>query len=420
MKKFRVFALILALITLLSSCSPQGTTAPAETTDAETEEKITVTLCGVPLESYSIVYPEGDELCLGLAENLKTAVLDAYGISLGTLSDASAAAENEIRIGLTAHEDRESIKAIDEKLGSDPYGVFLLTSEGGTVNVYGRDSVAQSAAADALIKIIGEGKEDIVLEGIENAVAREKMSAMSFNVWVGSITDKRKKRVVAAVEEFKPDTVGFQEVSPVWYETLKRGLSEEYDFVGTDRDGTGQGEANPIFFRKDKFTLLDHGTEWLSETPEKVSKVPESSLNRIYTWALLKRNSDGVEILVVNTHFDHTSAAARTAQAKYLLKFLEAHMEYPLILTGDFNAQLTTEAYANVAAFLDDISTTADDAYVVPTFTNYGATAKYLDYIFAHPDRIHATKYLVYDEKVSGDYPSDHYPVYGEYVLING
>ena len=131
---------------------------------------------------------------------------------------------------------------------------------------------------------------------------------MSFNVWVSGKTTERNERVLNMVLKYLPDTIGFQEVDPVWLSTLKSGLKDQYDFVGEGRNGGSSGEYNPIFYKKDLFTLVDSGTRWLSNTPTVVSKVEESSLNRIYTYALLERKSDGKRIMVVNTHFDHTRA----------------------------------------------------------------------------------------------------------------
>ena len=152
------------------------------------------------------------------------------------------------------------------------------------------------------------------------------------------------------VLKYLPDTVGFQEVDPVWLATLNAGLRDQYSFVGEGRNGGASGEYNPIFYKKEVFDLIDSGTRWLSDTPNKVSKVEESSLNRIYTFALLERKSDGKRIMVINTHFDHTSAQAREKQAEVLVDYLKTVTDYPIVLTGDFNVTDQSEAYNTIVS----------------------------------------------------------------------
>ena len=81
---------------------------------------------------------------------------------------------------------------------------------------------------------------------------------------------------------------------------LNGNLGELYASVGQGRDGGVDGEYSAIFYNKTKFSVLESGTKWLSDTPDKVSKVPESSLNRIFTYALLQRSTDNMKIMFAN------------------------------------------------------------------------------------------------------------------------
>ena len=69
-------------------------------------------------------------------------------------------------------------------------------------------------------------------------------------------------------------------------EDLRR-LLPQYEFIGVGRDdGKAGGEYNPIMFHRARFTLLDSGTLWLSETPHVVgSKGWDADLPRVLTWA---------------------------------------------------------------------------------------------------------------------------------------
>ena len=47
----------------------------------------------------------------------------------------------------------------------------------------------------------------------------------------------------------------------------------EYDYIGVGRDnGKTEGEHSAIFYRTDKFEVIDKGDFWMSETPDVPSK----------------------------------------------------------------------------------------------------------------------------------------------------
>ncbi len=247
----------------------------------------------------------------------------------------------------------------------------------------------------------------------------EIMSAMSFNVLYKDPT-KRYERVVQIIENYSPDTFGVQEAAPMWMTLLNRELKDTYAYVGSGRDGGNQGEYNAIFYKKDLFSVIDSGTRYLTDTPKRKSKVEESSLNRIYTYALLEKKSDGEQILFVNTHFDHTSDIARTKQAKYLAQFLTEYSEYPIVLTGDFNTASGTEAYKEILeGGVENSMNLAIEKETGSTFTNYGKSKSVIDFVFVTEEDIAVESYRVCGEKIDGDYPSDHHPVYIEYMNCN-
>ena len=61
-----------------------------------------------------------------------------------------------------------------------------------------------------------------------------------------------------------------------------------YDYIGVGRDdGKQAGEHSAIFYRKEKFEVLDHGDFWLSTITDRPNKGWDAVLPRICTWALL-------------------------------------------------------------------------------------------------------------------------------------
>ena len=92
-------------------------------------------------------------------------------------------------------------------------------------------------------------------------------------------------RVASVIRFHKADLVGMQEVLRDQISDLEI-LLPQYGWIGVGRDdGQDGGEFSPIFYRKDRFTVLDSGTFWLSETPEVTgSKSWDAAITRIANW----------------------------------------------------------------------------------------------------------------------------------------
>ncbi len=372
--------------------------------------------------NYRLVYPANNNRTEKIAaQMIASAVAEVSGIVLDVVSDNEEAVANEILVGATNRNTEAEITAMGEKLGATE---AVIKYNGKRINIFGMTSTAILVAANEFTSRFENAKTDKLELPLESEFLCKyddsMLTAMSFNVWVSGKTAERNERVLTMVRNYFPDTVGFQEVDPTWLATLRDGLKDQYAYVGEGRDGGNKGEYNPIFYKKDLFNLIDSGTKWLSDTPDKVSKVGESSLNRIYTYALLEKKSDGTRIMVVNTHFDHTNATAREQQAKVLVKYLKTITDYPIVLTGDFNCDSSSTAYSTI------ISSGVSNAYDLAdnkinkaaTFTNYGSSNKIIDFVFVSPDDVAVTSYKVCNEMINGDFPSDHHPVLIEYAIL--
>ena len=94
--------------------------------------------------------------------------------------------------------------------------------------------------------------------------------------------------IIARLVQFHEfDIFGTQEGLRHQLDSLKTSLPK-YDYIGVGRnDGKKKGEHAAIFYRIDKFELLEHGDFWLSETPEKPSVGWDAVLPRICTWGHL-------------------------------------------------------------------------------------------------------------------------------------
>ena len=142
-------------------------------------------------------------------------------------------------------------------------------------------------------------------------------------------------------------------------------------------------------------------------------------------------------VLVVNTHLHYKANdnnieyaeyddSLRAAQAKLLNAWLDSMAEqYPnQVVMGDMNNNPATQTLENLS---DGLEIARDDALlkgdVGGTLASTSSYVERQDYIFDHVlyRNIVATEYSVIDNKIDlvGDvyrYPSDHLPVYSEFI----
>ena len=70
-----------------------------------------------------------------------------------------------------------------------------------------------------------------------------------------------------------------------------------YDYIGVGRDdGKEKGEHSAIFYRTDKFDVIEKGDFWLSETPDVPSKGWDAVLPRICSWGHFKCKDNRLRI----------------------------------------------------------------------------------------------------------------------------
>ena len=160
----------------------------------------------------------------------------------------------------------------------------------------------------------------------------------------------RKERVAQYIKDMKLDVVGTQEVLHNQFEDLKAMLPD-FEAVGVARDdGKTKGEYSAVYFNKKKFDALDSGTFWLAENPDSVGMMGwDAACTRVATWAKLKEKTTGKIIMAVNTHFDHVGVEARKQSALLIIrKIKEIVGDQPAVLTGDFNVNDKSDAYATI------------------------------------------------------------------------
>lgn len=262
----------------------------------------------------------------------------------------------------------------------------------------------------------------------------QSVNVMTYNIRLDTKADginewsNRIEKVSGLIKEYNPDLLGVQEALHNQMMDLKSNL-KEYEFVGVGRDdGKEKGEYSAIFYKKDKFEVVEQNTFWLSETPAIAgSKSWDAAITRVVTYAVLKDKYSGESFAYFNTHFDHIGKEARKNSAK-LIKAQIAMLKLPspvkkkipLIVSGDFNSEPTDEPYK---IMIDGSVVKLVDARpshdLTGTFCGFEVGAikcKTIDYIF-HSSHWKSSNYRVIKNNDGKYYPSDHLPVMATFTL---
>lgn len=265
------------------------------------------------------------------------------------------------------------------------------------------------------------------------AKASDKVVAMSYNLRHDFPEDApnrwsdRQFLVAKIVLKAAPDFLGTQELPIGQYNDLKK-LLPNYDSYGVGRkDGAEGGEFCPLFYKRDKFNLINSKTIWLSETPEIVgSKGWDAMLPRIVTCCEFEKRSNGERFVVFNTHFDHKGVEARKQSALLLLSIIkDIAGNKPAIILGDFNANYSSDVYyylingSPVHQKIYDLSLTKKSK-VKPswTFDGFGSVPENqrekIDFIFTNKPVI-VSYYRHLPQPKGNKYASDHLAVIAKF-----
>lgn len=267
------------------------------------------------------------------------------------------------------------------------------------------------------------------------------------NVW-----SNRKEHVNALIQFHDFDIFGIQE--GMFNQVNDIAALRQYAWYGNGRDdGKQAGEHCAIFYRKERFKLLDSGDFWLSETPDKPTIGWDSRVNkRICSWGRFRDLVNKNEFYFFSVHFDNLGAVARRESAKLMVaKIKEIAADLPVICVGDLNSTPETEQIATLETILNDAYKITEILPYGPESTssgfqyepdrerrmdsllvertrqraedNPGNTAparprsRRIDYIFVS-DQIYVLNYGVITD-FYGDYrfPSDHLPVVSKVVI---
>ena len=368
----------------------------------------TMTLGGRDISEYRIVYPKGSKFDAALAQKLWRAIAEECGSLLDVVSDNEAAVAYEILIGNTARVAKPSA------LGGASEGAGYVALSGDTLILCGNSALGNAAAVGSFIDLfrgVG-GAETFALSPSDGIVYDTGAdSSMSFNLTASGKNSTRVSRVVETIVRYLPDTVGLQECSSDWKDSLLSELGDYYGYIGTGRDAQGTGLSTGILYAKHKLTVVDSGTRWLSYTPDEVSKLGGADANYTYTWATLK-NSSGQTFTVLNTQLGNT-AAVRAEQSSMLLDFMYGMRDTAIIFTADMNCAEGSEPFNTLLCEFMRHSAAICASDKMGSYT----AANLTDTVLVYDKYVDVYYMEVAYSRIDGAYASDSRAAYIEYVI---
>lgn len=229
----------------------------------------------------------------------------------------------------------------------------------------------------------------------------------------------RRDASVKMVAKHKPLVMGLQEACPDQIDFLDLNLTG-YKHIGVGRDdGKRAGEMMAIYYDTTRLTLLDSGTFWLSETPEKVSIGWDAACNRTCTWGHFKVKDTDFEFLYFNTHLDHLGSLARKNSIKLIVaKMTELNPDnLPVFLSGDFNSTTDDPIFDPLKASLKDAREVSAISDKIITYNGFGTVTDnpntrkewVIDHIFF--SGVNPMAFMVLNGNYGVPFIPDHYPI---------
>lgn len=255
-----------------------------------------------------------------------------------------------------------------------------------------------------------------------------RVRVLSFNLRYQNANDTDKKNWVARrgpaidlIRREAPDFVGLQEALRPQLDDLHERIGGEFLEVGVGReDGKSRGEYSALLIRRDRWSVEESGTFWLSDTPD----VPNSMtwgnrITRICTWARVKETASGRMVHFFNTHFDHESQPSREKSATLLADRIAARQPAgPFVLTGDFNATPENPAITALTGgslkLIDAWKVANPDVPATESGTwqafNGNRDGGRIDFVLV-PQGTRIIDAAILHDAPDGVLPSDHFPV---------
>lgn len=251
----------------------------------------------------------------------------------------------------------------------------------------------------------------------------QTLGVMTFNVRYPSpddgpnVWENRRDILVETIGLKNPDLFGTQELFYKQGQYIVEKLPG-YTWFGISRRGNHEDEHMGVFYKPAKLRLVESGSFWLSESPDKPGSMSwDVSLPRMATWGLFEIAATGRRFYFYNTHFPHRrqDTVARIECAKVIAERMGALPgDVPFLMTGDFNAQAGEEVYKVLVPPLKDVwmETKRRSGPETTSSRWRGNTeGRRIDWIL-YRGNVEVLDAETVTHNREGRYPSDHYPVF--------
>lgn len=254
--------------------------------------------------------------------------------------------------------------------------------------------------------------------------------AMTFNIRFDNPNDgpdawpNRKEFVASTIRFNRADIIGTQEGRHHQLVDLEN-LLDGFKWIGVGRDaGDDKGEFTAIFYRSERFEVIEEGTFWHSTTPDiPGSKGWDTAIPRITTWVRFNDIANNRTFITFNTHYDHIGEIARKESSRLILRKIHDLADGdPVILMGDFNTTEAEEPYNIITdPDLGPVNLELFDGFYHSVYGHHGPTSTWngferifpdrrIDYIFVDSN-FRVYQHGILADSKNGQFPSDHLPV---------
>ncbi len=243
--------------------------------------------------------------------------------------------------------------------------------------------------------------------------------------WSLSDWERRKGPLDLAVKALEADIVAFQE--------MESFLSGNDGSVNLARDwllarnpgyaAAASGDwrrfpsTQPVFYRRDRFTVLAQGWFFFSETPDEIySRTFDGGYPAFASWVRFRDRESGAVFRVVNVHFDYRSEENKRRSADLVAARIApwTAAEETVFLAGDTNARLGASIHEPLEAAGLSFTPVAGATY----HFNWGiGLFGAIDHLAHSSGARLAASPAVLRRRFAGEWPSDHYPVAADFFL---
>lgn len=258
----------------------------------------------------------------------------------------------------------------------------------------------------------------------KEAASQDDIQVVSLNIRYGTPGDgenkwkSRRERVFTIFNRYKEGIIATQEGSPLQFDQILKKV-KDLDVVFRSRTLEDRdGPAHAIFYNKKIWSVEEHTTFWLSDTPDQpATKSWGNTLPRIATHVILRNKASGKKLRLLNTLLDYRSQSSRIRSTELILRMIMTEAEQiPTILLGGFNVTKDNDVIKRVKEFFTD--TYSGDELEGCTFHGYngGSHCPRIDYIFYDPSSgLKLNSFEIDRWKSQYFYPSDHYPLVAKF-----